>query len=247
MADAPKYPDFSQPSIMNPKYGPRIAQMLGPLIREFQRQQQFGQAFGVSPRQAIKPTPEETQRMLNVGLAFGGADITKEQREAWEAENTAWRMGRREFKGGPEGSLRGHPPGTRVRDLGFPGETPTEAVVVDPKAPGEKPGFTGRKRLQPSPAHIAIRHEGSDEYYWRHPDEVEALPPKEDEWAVGTEVLYPGVGRHEALSGTVGEPPKSRPNPGRPKENFVWLDLPSSPDEPPRGGWFHKKDLQRKK
>ena len=51
------------------------------------------------------------ESMLNTALAFGGADITKEQRLKWEAENAAYR----EKNLPATRDLRGtYPPGTRV-------------------------------------------------------------------------------------------------------------------------------------
>lgn len=159
---APPYPDFSQPSVMNPRYGPWIAKILGPIIREHQRQQQFAKYFATDPQGAIVPMPGEAQRALKLALAFGGADITKEQRAQWEAENAQYRKSNPRWMtgGGPGIVPPGQPiePGTRVqyRPAGartdpknlFAGtEIPhTEGVVVDPQNPGT---WLGGKPIKP--------------------------------------------------------------------------------------------------
>ena len=206
-----------------------------------------------SPQQRTALNQSLGQDALKTVMSFGGADITKEQRAAWEAENDRYRA--QQF--GKDVPGEAIPPGTRVQARG--GRQYTEqwggkeraseqGVVVRPGTPeAGKPGsvFAQRGLDAPGPEFVPVRNEGSPVWHWRHRDDLEILAP-EHEFPVGTEVQFAGAHRGQVFDGTVGEPPKSRPNPGRPKSDFVWVDVDVGPDEPPRGGWFHKKDLGKK-
>lgn len=261
MADAPKYPDFSQPSIMNPQYGPYVAKLLGPLIREMQRQQQFAGAFGVSPRQAIKPTPEEMQRALNVGLAFGGADITKEQREAWEKENAEFRskVARPTERSWPESSgptsRETFTPGTRVyispskefRKIGDPfakGLENFNGVVIDPSKEllADKMGWDPLKAEKqyltpPSPDHVAVKFENTANrggwWFWRHRNDLEVLPPKPKfNHGDAVEFYWQERDQEPVFHGMVTKPPAGYEK--SPGPDYVWVDVP--PGQVEHGG-----------
>lgn len=207
--------------------------------------------------------------MLNTALAFGGADITKEQRLAWEAENQAYRRGAGKehqwasdvYKPGTRVSFKPVPsfPGRRIPPNEHGDTALGEGVVVDPASPDAGPPAyqpsTEATRRKPSPDHIAVRGDYSGHWFWRHRDSVEVLPPRE-EFPVGTKVEYvtlepgvrPGVMKQPWVQAQVSEPPKGSKPPG---PDYVWVDYEADPElnlrHPFGGGWYHKSDLMKKK
>lgn len=105
------------------------------------------------------------KEMLNTALAFGGADITKEQRAAWEAENAEYRAAQQK-KGLAQHQLS---PGTRVamRPWGVRTGEPTSVYgpgKLQPPNEGDMAGGTG-VIVTPGtpeagmPAGVAVRHD----------------------------------------------------------------------------------------
>lgn len=233
-------PDYSQPSVMNP-YGA----VMGSLMNERLRQQQFATQFARNPQQAIQATPQDISRGFQTALAFGGADITKAQREAWEAENAAYRAGQ------PTASPQ---PGQRVKfypSASFGGEG-TVVMPGSPEAgkPGPVPGGED-PNTPPGADWIAVRPSDSPYWTWRHRNELEMLPPLE-EFPVGTKVQHVYGGAWTEAE--VGSPPRNAQSPG---PGYVWVDyvpagdltLPSGQrGEPmrPKGAWFKISDLVKK-
>lgn len=197
--------------------------------------------------------------MLNTAMAFGGADITKEQKAAWELENKQYRQA--------QGALyEPLSPGTRVyirplreqgaleRHRGYYGHMPQggdSGVVVTPGTP--EAGQWGDSRFEPrwsskNPPtldHVAVRGEGSPWWFWRHRNDLEVLPPLE-KFPVGTKVQWEYRGK--TWTGTVGEIPRS----GHDKEYWhdqkkhIWIDTDVGPDEKPLGGWLPPEWLTKR-
>lgn len=131
--------------------GPSRPMWMAPVM-ENQQLLQTGMDPSVPPAQRLAANQAFGQEALRTALAFGGADITKEQRAAWEAENAAYRAGRDPVEGTysfpyPAATRAdAYPPGTRVRQAttlaptkfsppGEPGYPLPEGVVVKPGTP----------------------------------------------------------------------------------------------------------------
>lgn len=214
------------------------------------------------------------QSMLNTAMAFGGADITKEQRLQWEKENKEFRAKHmptterryewRQAEGWPDVPYQ---PGTRVsirpRSQRMRTADPSQlrpneygemaggtGVVVDPRAsdagpPAYQPS-TEATRRPPTPEHVAVRGDASGHWFWVHPETLEVLPPLE-KFPVGTKVQWEYRGK--TWTGTVGEIPRS----GHDKEYWhdqkkhIWIDNDVGPDEKPWGGWLPPEWLTKRK
>jgi hypothetical protein len=218
-------------------------------------------------------TPEArralTQDALKAAMAFGGADITKEQRAAWEAENAEYRRVQEEnpfgHKMGPGTRVQYRPEGSRAdpstwttTEIGKPGSTRkmvphSEGVIVTPGTPeaGEPGVGVWRDPVHPpTPQHVAVRGENDRHWFWRHRNDLEVLPPRE-EFPVGTQVEYvthspgrAGVLQQPWEHAEVHEPPPGSKPHGR---DWVWVDYVAHGDMPVKhrygGGWYHKDDL----
>jgi hypothetical protein len=180
-------------------------------------------------------TPEArralTQDALKAAMAFGGADITKEQRAAWEAENAEYRRVQEE---NPFGHKMG--PGTRVQ--------------YRPEGSRADPSTWTTTEIGKPPQHVAVRGENDRHWFWRHRNDLEVLPPRE-EFPVGTQVEYvthspgrAGVLQQPWEHAEVHEPPPGSKPHGR---DWVWVDYMAHGDMPVKhrygGGWYHKDDL----
>lgn len=196
---------------------------------------------------------EAMRDAMRAALAFGGADITKEQRAAWEKENAEYRAASRWKRGE---IIEGYEPGTRVtwrppnaEQLSYKSAYKTyPATVVEPGTPeAGTPGYIDPKYWRsPGPDYVAVRLEDSPIWLWRHKDDLEVLPPLE-KFPVGTKVQWEYRGK--TWTGTVGEIPRS----GHDKEYWhdqkkhIWIDNDVGPDEKPWGGWLPPEWLTKRK
>lgn len=105
----PGPPELLQ-QVLNPP-GPSRPNWMAPVM-ENQQLMETGMDPNLTPvyRQAIQQALAR-DALKNV-MAFGGADITKEQRLKWEAENEAYRADR--ALSGTDPKMGSYPPGTRV-------------------------------------------------------------------------------------------------------------------------------------
>lgn len=194
------------------------------------------------------------QDALRMGLAFGGADITKEERELWEKENELYRT-RRFSEERLKGQSLSIPAGTRVKIRSLStryGEHPpfegSQGTVVEPGSPeAGNPGSVFSRDVGPrGHEYVPVRQEGSPVWHWRHRDQLEVLPPLE-KFPVGTKVQWEYRGK--TWTGTVGEIPRS----GHDKEYWhdqkkhIWIDNDVGPDEKPWGGWLPPEWLTKRK
>lgn len=254
--------------VLNPP-GPSLPTWMAPVMENRQLL-----ATSMDPQQAGAANQALMQDAFRAALAFGGADITKEQRAAWEEENKQFRL----YPAQPSQPVRlkdQYAPGTRVRYLplsrfeqsaergvtnpdpilrsSLPG--PTGTIVVPGTAEAGRPasGFT-QERL--SPQHVAVRQDDSPYWLWRHRDTLEVMPPQE--FPIGTPVVVAKEWGDLADHGLVQQPPSEAmksPGPG-----WVWVDVANT-EAPPRdlkeiqgiqrykggtwGAWFRRSDIER--
>ena len=258
----PSPPTLIQQVLNQP--GPSMPMWMAPVM---ERQQLLAQNTPEANRAAA-------QDALRMAMAFGGADITKEQRAAWEAEN-------QRFRAGAASTAQVYEPGTRVSFKpvrATPGRPlpPNErgdmalgeGTIVDPASPEAGPPAyqpsTEATRRRPSPDHVAVRGDNSGHWFWRHRDSIEILP--HDEWTVGTKVMHdrgfwnPREQKPVEWHGHVAKPPADAGRP--PGPDYVWVDMEGEPDyfagnkpyqresvKPYKGSfgaWWPKKWLKKK-
>jgi hypothetical protein len=127
-------------------------------------------------------TPEARQALaqdaLKAAMAFGGADITKEQRAAWEAENAEYRRVQNKNPLSPGTRVQFRPEGSRTDPSGWKTRTQhpglsvphSEGVIVTPGTPEAGEPGVGVWRYPvapPTPDYVAVQGEGSKYLIWR--------------------------------------------------------------------------------
>jgi hypothetical protein len=200
----------------------------------------------ISPQQRLALHRALQAQALKTVMAFGGADITKEERAAWEKENEEYKAHQFQKPGGG-GPI---PAGTRVlfrpfnaqefaRQYGdrpgFPatGDVPGGyGTVVVPGTPeAGKPGGAAlptygkrtRDPAQPGPEWVAVKGEDSPWWFWRHRDTLEMQAPLED-FPVGTDVIYQSKHKtNRSWQGVVDNPPDYAGKP--PGKDYVWVNV----------------------
>lgn len=271
--------DYRQSSLMNPAQQQQSTSDIDPVLQQVSNLLALPQEVitratlpGATAMLGTKYGPP-TATMLGMALplSFGdpegmASNITKEQREAWEAENAAYRQEMRPTM--PTGSRVMYRPGNAdkfARDLDRPlaqrttysssGKVPgEEGVVVMPGTP--EAGTPGDWQMKdplkpPGSGYIAVRDPNSKYWFWRHRDNLEVLRP-EEKFQIGDKVKYEpnefeATPNKYAAEGVIAKPPPNAPP--SPGPDYVWADI--SKGKPTRmdavrykggtwGGWFHK-------